>query len=89
MASTFSKSSLRTDYKQLVKRLFGFENDRTSKCGLLKVNTSSYSSVARDDEQFVVKSSFKSITIPTTSIYDIIWRPGIEKHGNKAALVRW
>ena len=88
MAFTFSKSSLRTDYKQLVKRIFSFKNDRTNKRGLLKVNTSLYSSVSSEDEQFVVKSSFKSINIPTTSIYDIIWGPGIEKHSNKTALVR-
>ena len=89
MASTFSKSSLRIDYKQSVKTILNFKNGNTSKRSLSRFNASLYGSVARDDEQFVVKSSFKSITIPTTSIYDIIWRPGIEKHGNKAALVRW
>ena len=89
MASIFSKSSLRIDYKQLGKTILNFKNDNTTKRSLSKFNASLYSSVARDDEQFVVNSSFKRITIPTTSIYDIIWRPGIEKHGNKAALVRW
>ena len=89
MASTFSKSSLRIGYKQLVKTILNFKNDNTTKRSLLKFSASLYSSTASEGEKFVLKSSFENITIPTTSIYDIIWRPGIEKHGNKTALVRW
>ena len=55
----------------------------------LKLSVSLFSSATRkDDDPNIVRSRMPDISIPTKSVYDIIWESGIKKHGNKTALVR-
>ena len=47
------------------------------------------SSISTGDENIshIIKSRLPEITVPKTSLYDIIWESGINKFGNKIATV--
>ena len=57
---------------------------RTAKISSIK---SSFLSNLVQNDPNIIRSSLPDITIPTTSLYDIIWDAGINKFGNKIATV--
>ena len=57
---------------------------RTAK--LCSIQSSFLSTLVQDDPN-IIRSRLPDITVPTTSLYDIIWDGGINKFGNKIATV--
>ena len=53
-----------------------------------KLSAAWFGTSPENEDHNVVKSSLPEISLPKTSLYDIIWETGITKHGNKVALVR-
>ena len=69
-----------------IKTVLQIQNSRTT-TKLCSIKSSFLSTLVQNDPN-IIRSRLPDITIPTSSLYDIIWDGGINKFGNKIATVR-
>ena len=88
MTTTLAKNVIfRTHfYRPITSNLQAHRSPKATKRSLTTGNLLSAATSKAEDVN-ILRSRLPDISIPTTSIYDLIWETGIKKHGNKTALV--
>lgn len=84
MASTLMKKAFKVQFYQPVKSILHLNQGIKPSC---KFRSSSFRSFAEDGDPNIIRSNLPDISIPSSSLYSIIWESGIKNHGNKIALV--
>ena len=87
MASAFTTRAFNIQFIQSVKTICQPPHLGKSIRPLFRLRPSLFSSSIQIEDPNIVRSHLPDISIPETSLYDIVWETGITKHGNKVALV--
>ena len=85
MASSLVLQVLRK-YSQTTGK-YALQIHKHGKTTLVYSNQSSLLSTGEQNDPHIVRSRLPDISVPSTSLYDIIWESGISKFGSKIATV--
>ena len=85
MASPLVLQVLRR-YSQITGR-YALQIQQHGKTNLVYSNQASLLSTIEQSDPHIVRSRLPDISVPSTSLYDIIWESGISKFGSKIATV--
>lgn len=86
MASSLKNIAFRKHSHMTIKAFVQLQNARKSFLIHANLRSSLFSTSVKKDPN-IVKSTLPDISVPTTSLYDIIWEAGINKFGTKTATV--
>ena len=89
MSSSFTNIAFKKHSQRTIKSFVQLQKARRSSkiYSNLRLSLFSTSTCVRNDPN-IVKSTLPDISVPTTSLYDIIWDAGVIKFGTKTATVR-